>query len=156
KVYNRKAIDADAVVEEYLTYAERLRPHIADTRAVLWDALDRGETVLMEGAQGTMLDLDHGTYPFVTSSNPTAGGACVGTGIPPGRVPQDLGVGQADATRVGAGPVPTELFDDAGEQLLKVGGEYGTPTGRERRCGWFDAVVARYAVRANGITDLVV
>ncbi|HLV59253.1 MAG TPA: adenylosuccinate synthase [Natronosporangium sp.] len=156
KVYNRKAIDADAVVEEYLTYAERLRPHIADTRAVLWDALDRGETVLMEGAQGTMLDLDHGTYPFVTSSNPTAGGACVGTGIPPSRISQVIGVVKAYTTRVGSGPFPTELFDDAGEHLLKVGGEYGTTTGRERRCGWFDAVVARYAVRANGITDLVV
>jgi adenylosuccinate synthase len=156
KVYNRRAIDVDAVVQEYLGYAERLRPHIADTRAVLWDALDRGEAVLMEGAQATMLDLDHGTYPFVTSSNPTAAGACVGTGIPPGRISQVIGVIKAYTTRVGSGPFPTELFDDAGAHLRKVGAEYGTTTGRERRCGWFDAVVGRYAVRLNGITDLVV
>jgi adenylosuccinate synthase len=140
KVYNRKAIDADAVVEEYLAYAERLRPYIAETREILWSALDRGEIVLMEGAQATMLDMDHGTYPFVTSSNPTAGGACVG----------------AYTTRVGSGPFPTELFDENGAHLRKVGAEYGTTTGRERRCGWFDAVVARYAVRLNGITDMVI
>jgi adenylosuccinate synthase len=156
KVYNRKAIDVSAVVEEYLTYAERLRPYIADTRALLWDALDRGETVLMEGAQATMLDMDHGTYPFVTSSNPTAGGACVGSGIPPTRITQVIGVTKAYTTRVGAGPFPTELFDDAGAHLRRVGAEYGTTTGRERRCGWFDAVVGRYSVRVNGITDLVV
>jgi adenylosuccinate synthase len=156
KVYNRKALDPAAVVEEYLEYAERLRPFIADTRAVLWDALDRGETVLMEGAQATMLDLDHGTYPFVTSSNPTAAGACVGTGIPPTAISRVIGVTKAYTTRVGSGPFPTELFDEYGERLRTVGGEYGTTTGRERRCGWFDAVVGRYAVRLNGITDLVV
>ena len=156
KVYNRKSIDVDAVVEEYLAYAGRLRGHIADTRAVLWDALDRGDTVLMEGAQATMLDLDHGTYPFVTSSNPVTAGACVGTGIPPARVSQVIGVIKAYTTRVGSGPFPTELFDEAGAHLLKVGDEYGTTTGRERRCGWFDAVVGRFAVRLNGITDLVV
>jgi len=156
KVYNRKAIDADAVVEEYLAYAERLRPYIAETREILWSALDRGEIVLMEGAQATMLDMDHGTYPFVTSSNPTAGGACVGAGIPPTAVTQVIGVSKAYTTRVGSGPFPTELFDDNGAHLRKVGAEYGTTTGRERRCGWFDAVVARYAVRLNGITDLVV
>jgi adenylosuccinate synthase len=156
KVYNRKAIDPDAVVEEYLAYAERLRPYIADTRAVLWDALDNGEIVLMEGAQATMLDMDHGTYPFVTSSNPTAGGACVGTGIPPTAISRVIGVTKAYTTRVGSGPFPTELLDDFGEHLRKVGQEYGTTTGRERRCGWFDAVVARYATRLNGITDLVV
>ena len=156
KVYNRKAIDASAVIDEYLEYAERLRPYIADTRSVLWDALDRGETVLMEGAQATMLDMDHGTYPFVTSSNPTAGGACVGTGIPPTAISQVIGVTKAYTTRVGAGPFPTELFDEYGEHLRKIGDEYGTTTGRERRCGWFDAVVGRYAVRCNGITDLVV
>ncbi|MGH3682119.1 MAG: adenylosuccinate synthase [Natronosporangium sp.] len=156
KVYNRKAIDVAAVVEEYLTYAARLRPHIADTRAVLWDALAAGATVLMEGAQATMLDLDHGTYPFVTSSNPTAAGACVGTGIPPTAIGQVIGVAKAYTTRVGAGPFPTELSDDTGMHLLKTGDEYGTTTGRERRCGWFDAVVGRYAVRVNGITDLVV
>jgi adenylosuccinate synthase len=156
KVYNRKAIDVESVVEEYLAYAGRLRPHIADTRAVLWDALDRGRTVLMEGAQATMLDLDHGTYPFVTSSNPTAAGACVGTGIPPGRISRVIGVAKAYTTRVGSGPFPTELLDDAGAHLRKAGDEYGTTTGRERRCGWFDAVVGRYAVRVNGISDLVV
>jgi adenylosuccinate synthase len=156
KVYNRRAIDLDSVVEEYLAYAQRLRSHIADTRAVLWEALDTGATVLMEGAQATMLDLDHGTYPFVTSSNPTTAGACVGTGIPPGRISQVIGVAKAYTTRVGSGPFPTELPGDAGEHLRKVGAEYGTTTGRARRCGWFDAVVARYAVRVNGITDLVV
>jgi adenylosuccinate synthase len=156
KVYNRKGIDADTVVEEYLGYAIRLRPYIADTRKVLAEALERNETVLLEGAQATLLDVDHGTYPFVTSSNPTAGGACVGSGVPPTRINQVIGVIKAYTTRVGAGPFPTELFDDNGAHLRKVGVEYGTTTGRERRCGWFDAVVGRYAVRVNGITDLVV
>jgi adenylosuccinate synthase len=156
KVYNRKAIDVAAVVEEYLGYAERLRGYIADTRLVLAEALENGETILLEGAQATLLDVDHGTYPFVTSSNPTAGGACVGSGIPPTRISQVIGVIKAYTTRVGSGPFPTELFDENGQHLLKVGGEYGTTTGRERRCGWFDAVVGRYAVRVNGITDLVV
>jgi adenylosuccinate synthase len=156
KLYNRKAINVEAVVEEYLTYAERLRPYIADTRAVLWNALDRGEIVLLEGAQATMLDMDHGTYPFVTSSNPTAGGACVGAGIPPTAITQVIGVSKAYTTRVGSGPFPTELFDENGAHLRKIGVEYGTTTGRERRCGWFDAVVARYAARVNGITDLVI
>jgi adenylosuccinate synthase len=156
KVYNRKAIDVAAVVEEYLGYAERLRRYIADTRLVLAEALESGETVLLEGAQATLLDVDHGTYPFVTSSNPTSGGACVGSGIPPTRISQVIGVIKAYTTRVGAGPFPTELFDENGQHLLKVGGEYGTTTGRERRCGWFDAVVGRYAARVNGITDLVV
>jgi adenylosuccinate synthase len=156
KVYNRKAIDAPAVLDEYLGYAERLRPYIGDARQELARALERGATVLLEGAQATLLDVDHGTYPFVTSSNPTAGGACVGSGIPPTRISQVIGVSKAYTTRVGSGPFPTELFDASGEHLLKVGAEYGTTTGRERRCGWFDAVVARYAVRVNGITDLVV
>jgi adenylosuccinate synthase len=156
KVYNRKALDTDAIVEEYLGYAERLLPHIADTRAILWAALDAGDTVLLEGAQATMLDLDHGTYPFVTSSNPTAAGACVGTGIPPTAIGRVIGVAKAYTTRVGSGPFPTEQFDEAGEYLLKAGNEYGTTTGRIRRCGWFDAVVARYAARVNGVTDLVV
>jgi adenylosuccinate synthase len=156
KLYNRKAIDADAVVEEYLGYALRLRPYIVDTRSVLWKALDDGKIVLLEGAQATMLDMDHGTYPFVTSSNPTAGGACVGSGIPPMRITRVIGVIKAYTTRVGSGPFPTELFDDNGQHLRKIGDEYGTTTGRERRCGWFDAVVGRYSVRVNGITDLVV
>ncbi len=156
KVYNRKAIDTPAVLEEYLGYAERLRPHIADTRLVLARALEEGRNVLLEGAQATLLDVDHGTYPFVTSSNPTAGGACVGSGIPPTRISRVIGVIKAYTTRVGSGPFPTELFDENGAHLRKVGQEYGVTTGRERRCGWFDAVVGRYAVRVNGITDLVV
>jgi adenylosuccinate synthase len=156
KVYNRKGIDVDAVVDEYLGYAQRLRPYIADTRLVLAQALERGELVLLEGAQATLLDVDHGTYPFVTSSNPTSGGACVGSGIPPTRISQVIGVIKAYTTRVGSGPFPTELFDDNGVHLSKVGAEFGTTTGRARRCGWFDAVVGRYAVRVNGITDLVV
>jgi adenylosuccinate synthase len=156
KVYNRKAIDVAAVVEEYLAYGERLAPYIKDTRLELARALDRGETVLLEGAQATLLDVDHGTYPFVTSSNPTAGGACVGSGVPPTRINQVIGVAKAYTTRVGAGPFPTELFDENGAHISKVGAEFGTTTGRARRCGWFDAVVARYAVRVNGITDLVV
>jgi adenylosuccinate synthase len=156
KVYNRKGFDVGAVVEEYLTYAERLKPFIADTRLVLHKALEEGRAVLMEGAQATLLDLDHGTYPFVTSSNPTAGGACVGTGIPPTWINRVIGVMKAYTTRVGAGPFPTELHDDMGEHLRKTGGEYGTTTGRPRRCGWFDAVIGRYAMRVNGITDLVV
>src|SRR5262249_21166142 len=145
KVYNRKAIDTDAVVEEYLAYAERLRPYIAETREILWSALDRGEIVLMEGAQATMLDMDHGTYPFVTSSNPTAGGACVGAGIPPTAVTQVIGVAKAYTTRVGSGPFPTELFDEFGANLRKVGNEYGTTTWRESPCGSFDAQVLRGA-----------
>jgi adenylosuccinate synthase len=156
KVYNRKAIDVDVVVEEYLGYAERLRPYIADTRLVLGKAIEEGRTVLLEGAQATLLDVDHGTYPFVTSSNPTAGGACVGSGIPPTKISQVIGVIKAYTTRVGAGPFPTELFDENGAHLSKVGAEFGTTTGRARRCGWFDAVVGRYAVRVNGITDLVI
>jgi adenylosuccinate synthase len=156
KVYNRKAIDPSAVLDEYLGYAERLAPFIVDARVLLWDALDRGDTVLLEGAQATMLDMDHGTYPFVTSSNPIAAGACVGAGIPPTRITQVIGVTKAYTTRVGSGPFPTELLDEMGERLRKTGGEYGTTTGRERRCGWFDAVIGRYAVRLNGITDLVV
>ncbi len=156
KVYNRKALDVEAVVAEYLEYGERLRPLIVETRTLLWDALDSGKTVLLEGAQATMLDLDHGTYPFVTSSNPTSAGACVGSGIPPTAIGQVIGVTKAYTTRVGSGPFPTELADENGQHLVKVGAEYGTTTGRERRCGWFDAVVVRYAVRVNGITDLVV
>jgi adenylosuccinate synthase len=156
KVYNRKGLDVDAVTEEYLAYAERLRPYIAETRAMLWSALQRGEIVLLEGAQATMLDMDHGTYPFVTSSNPTAGGACVGAGIPPTAITKVIGVTKAYTTRVGSGPFPTELTDEVGQQIRKTGNEYGTTTGRERRVGWFDAVVARYATSLNGITDLVV
>jgi adenylosuccinate synthase len=153
KVYNRRGIDAAAVVAEYLGYGERLRPYVADTALVLNRALDEGRTVLLEGAQATMLDVDHGTYPFVTSSSPTAGGACAGSGIGPTRITKVIGIVKAYTTRVGAGPFPTELLDEQGEWLRKAGGEYGVTTGRPRRTGWFDAVIARYATRVNGITD---
>ena len=154
KVYNRRAVDVDAVVEELLAYAERLRPLVADTSLLLNQALDRGETVLFEGAQATMLDVDHGTYPFVTSSNAIAGGVCTGAGIGPTRIDRVIGVIKAYTTRVGSGPFPTELFDEDGEKLQKIGGEVGVSTGRDRRCGWYDAVIARFASRVNGLTDL--
>jgi adenylosuccinate synthase len=153
KVYNRKAIELDHVVEEYLGYADRLAPRIADTRLLLGRALDAGEVVLLEGSQGTLLDVDHGTYPFVTSSSPTAGGAAAGSGIGPTRITRVVGILKAYTTRVGSGPFPTELHDEFGEFLRRAGGEVGVTTGRQRRCGWFDAVIARYAVRVNGITD---
>ena len=153
KVYNRRGIDADAVTEEYLRYGERLQQYLADTALVLNTALDAGETVLLEGAQATFLDVDHGTYPFVTSSSPTAGGACSGSGIGPTRITKVIGIVKAYTTRVGAGPFPTELLDAQGEWLRKAGGEFGVTTGRPRRTGWFDAVLARYATRVNGITD---
>lgn len=155
KVYNRKAFTVDAVVEDLLTHAERLRPMVADTSLLLNQALDRGETVLLEGGQATLLDVDHGTYPFVTSSNATAGGACTGAGIGPRRVDKVIGIVKAYTTRVGEGPFPTELHDADGERLRANGHEFGTTTGRPRRCGWYDAVIARYASRVNGITDLV-
>jgi len=153
KVYNRRGIEADGIAEEYLGYAGQIRPYVADTGLVLNQALDRGETVLLEGAQATLLDVDHGTYPFVTSSSPTAGGACAGAGIGPTRISKVIGILKAYTTRVGAGPFPTELGDAQGEWLRKAGGEYGVTTGRARRTGWFDAVIARYSTRVNGITD---
>ncbi|MHB1594363.1 MAG: adenylosuccinate synthase [Streptosporangiaceae bacterium] len=153
KVYNRRGIDVGKVCEEYLGYFDRLSRYIADTGLVLNHALDAGKVVLLEGAQATLLDVDHGTYPFVTSSSPTAGGACVGSGVGPTRISTVLGILKAYTTRVGAGPFPTELTDDQGEWLRKTGGEYGVTTGRARRTGWFDAVIARYATRVNGITD---
>ncbi len=154
KVYNRRALQVDEVVEEYLQYAERLRPHIADTGLLLNRALDEDKVVLLEGSQGTLLDVDHGTYPFVTSSNPTSGGACGGSGIGPTRITRVIGIVKAYTTRVGAGPFPTELKDADGERLRSVGGEFGVTTGRSRRTGWYDAVIARYASRVNGLTDL--
>jgi len=153
KVYNRRAIAAEAVVEELLSYADRLRPMVADTSLLLNRALDDGRTVLFEGAQATMLDVDHGTYPFVTSSNPVAGGVCVGAGVGPTRIDRVIGVIKAYTTRVGSGPFPTELFDADGEALQRIGGEVGVSTGRTRRCGWYDAVVARYSARVNGLTE---
>jgi adenylosuccinate synthase len=153
KVYNRRGIDPDKVAQEYLGYGEKLRPYVADTMRVINAALEAGKSVLLEGAQATLLDVDHGTYPFVTSSSPTAGGACVGSGIGPTRITTVIGVVKAYTTRVGSGPFPTELDDQQGEWLRKSGGEYGVTTGRPRRTGWFDAVIARYSARVNGITD---
>lgn len=155
KVYNRRAIDPDLVADELLSYAERLRPMVCDTSLELHRALERGETVLFEGGQATMLDVDHGTYPFVTSSNATSGGAVTGSGIAPNRIDRVIAVIKAYTTRVGSGPFPTELFDEWGEFLSDVGHEFGTTTGRRRRCGWYDAPIARYTARVNGVTDFV-
>ncbi|SFS86928.1 Adenylosuccinate synthetase [Saccharopolyspora flava] len=153
KVYNRRAIDAEEVVDTVLEQAEKFAGRIADTKLKINQALERGETVLLEGSQGTLLDVDHGTYPFVTSSNPTSGGASAGSGVGPTKISAVIGILKAYTTRVGAGPFPTELTDEAGENLRKQGGEFGVTTGRSRRTGWFDAVIARYATRVNGITD---
>ena len=144
KLYNRRAVDVDRTTDELLALGERLKPYVANTGLILNKALDAGKTVLFEGAQATMLDVDHGTYPFVTSSNPTAGGACTGTGVGPTKITRVIGVSKAYVTRVGEGPFPTELFDES-----------GVTTGRPRRCGWFDAVVNRYASQVNGLTDIV-
>jgi adenylosuccinate synthase len=149
-------IDLHAMTEEHVSFGHRLEPHIADTARLCWEALDAGETVLFEGAQATLLDLDHGTYPFVTSSNPIAGAACVGAGVGPTDIDEVWGVAKAYATRVGAGPFPTELQDHVGRQMLERGHEYGTTTGRERRCGWLDLVALRYAVRLNRMTALTI
>lgn len=153
KVFNRKGLEVDEVVNEYLGYAELLKPFVVDTSLLLNKALDQGKNILLEGSQGTLLDVDHGTYPFVTSSNPTAGGACTGSGIGPTRISRVIGIVKAYTTRVGSGPFPTELFDEDGEKLRSIGGEVGVTTGRARRCGWYDALIARYAVRVNGLTD---
>ena len=156
KLYNRRAIETDRIFDYFMSYADRLKPMVVDSAYVLNEALDAGKHVLMEGGQATMLDVDHGTYPFVTSSNPTAGGACVGAGIGPTKITSTLGIIKAYTTRVGAGPFPTELFDKWGEFLQTTGGEVGVNTGRLRRCGWYDSVLARYASRVNGFTDLFV
>ncbi|GAA2810875.1 adenylosuccinate synthase [Kitasatospora sp. CM 4170] len=153
KLYNRRAIPAELVLEEYLGYADKIKPFLADTTLVLDEALKANKVVLLEGGQGTLLDVDHGTYPFVTSSNPTAGGACTGAGIGPTKIDRVIGILKAYTTRVGSGPFPTELLDEDGEALRRIGGERGVTTGRDRRCGWFDAVIARYATRVNGLTD---
>ena len=155
KVYNRAAIKVDETVAELLSYAERVRPMVADTALELYDAIKADKTVLFEGGQATMLDVDHGTYPFVTSSNSTAGGASTGSGIGPAEFKTVIGIVKAYTTRVGSGPFPTELFDDSGEFLRATGHEYGTTTGRPRRCGWYDAPIARYSARINGVTDFV-
>ncbi len=149
-------LDLHTMTEDYLAFGHRLEPFIADTPPIAWRALDEGKLVVFEGAQGTLLDIDHGTYPFVTSSNPVAGAACVGAGVGPKQIDEVWGVAKAYCTRVGAGPFPTELHDSAGERLQRAGGEFGTTTGRPRRCGWIDLVALRYAVRVNGLTGLVV
>jgi adenylosuccinate synthase len=149
-------LDLHSMVEEHVSFGHRLEPHIADTARLCWDALDADQTVLFEGAQATLLDLDHGTYPFVTSSNPIAGAATIGAGVGPADIDEVWGVAKAYATRVGAGPFPTELTDDVGRHMLERGHEYGTTTGRERRCGWLDLVALRYAVRLNAMTALTI
>jgi adenylosuccinate synthase len=155
KVYNRLPLDAESICERYLgEYAERVAPMVVDTVSLVHDALGRGEHVLLEGAQATFLDLDHGTYPFVTSSNPVAGGACTGTGVGPRHIDAVIGIAKAYVTRVGAGPFPTECLDEAGDVLVERGREYGTNTGRRRRCGWFDAVMLRQAVRLNSLSEV--
>jgi adenylosuccinate synthase len=155
KIYNRRAITADEIVDELLSYADRLRPLVCDTSLLLHEALTDGKTVLFEGGQATMLDVDHGTYPFVTSSNSTAGGASTGSGIGPNQISRVIGIIKAYTTRVGSGPFPTELDNEEGERLRQAGAEFGTTTGRPRRCGWYDAPIARYSARINGITDFV-
>lgn len=156
KLYDLPTYTVDEIVEEYLVYAERLKPHVVEVSPLLNDALDQDKWVLFEGAQGTLLDIDHGTYPFVTSSNPTAGGACVGAGVGPTRIDRVLGIAKAYITRVGSGPFPTELNDADGDRLITIGHEFGTTTGRQRRAGWYDAVIVRYAVQVNGLTDLII
>ncbi|MCI1261113.1 MAG: adenylosuccinate synthase [Tetrasphaera jenkinsii] len=156
KIYNRRAISVQEIMDELLPYAARLAPMVADTSLLLEQALNDGKNVLLEAGQATLLDVDHGTYPYVTSSSATAGGACTGSGIPPTRVSRVIAILKAYTTRVGEGPFPTELFDDNGEFLRKTGAEYGTTTGRPRRCGWMDTVIGRYATRINGVTDFVV
>jgi adenylosuccinate synthase len=154
KVYNRLGVELDAILDDCLGAAERLEPHVADTSKLLDDGIRAGQHVLLEGAQGTMLDLDHGTYPFVTSSTPVAGYALASAGIGPRHVERVIGITKAYVTRVGSGPFPTEALDDDGERMGERGSEFGTTTGRKRRCGWFDAVVLRYAARLNGLTEL--
>ncbi|HWI54101.1 MAG TPA: adenylosuccinate synthase, partial [Desulfobacteria bacterium] len=156
KVYGAEGFDKDAVMEEYLGYADRLRKYCADTSLIIYNALQAGKNVLFEGAQGTLLDLDHGTYPYVTSSHPIAGAACIGAGLGPTQISKVLGVVKAYTTRVGEGPFPTELDDEVGKHLSSVGHEFGTTTGRPRRCGWFDAVIAKYTVRTGGLTSMAV
>ena len=154
KIFNHLPMDAGEIVDEYLSYGARLLPHVADTSLLVWEAIRAGKNVVFEGAQGILLDIDHGTYPFVTSSNPVAGGALTGAGIGPRDIDRVLGITKAYISRVGSGPFPTELHDEIGEQMVQIGGEYGTVTGRRRRCGWLDVVALRYSVRVSGITEL--
>lgn len=153
KIFNRKAISTEEVITKYLQFGEKLKNYVCDTSLLLDEAIKVNKNILLEGSQGTLLDVDHGTYPFVTSSNPTAGGAATGSGIGPNKFTRIIGILKAYTTRVGSGPFPTELLDEDGEKLRSIGGEVGTTTGRDRRCGWFDAPIARYSVRINGLTD---
>lgn len=154
KVYNRLPLKAGEIMEQYAAFAQRLAPHIADTSLEIWRSLRAGKHVLFEGAQGTLLDVDHGTYPFVTSSNPVAGGACTGAGIGPREIDRVIGIAKAYVSRVGAGPFPTEDLGPDGDRMIEIGQEYGTTTGRRRRCGWMDAVLLRYAARLNSLSDV--
>ncbi len=156
KLYNLEPLDVDAIIEEYRGYADRLRPYVVDASLKIDAAIRERRNILFEGAQGTLLDLDHGTYPYVTSSNPVAGGACIGAGVGPTCIDRVIGVAKAYTTRVGEGPFPTELHDDIGAHIGEIGAEFGTTTGRKRRCGWFDGVIGRYAVRINGLDCLAV
>lgn len=155
-VYGGEPIDIQPVLAEYRVYAERLRSHVCDTSVLTYNAVKAGKEVLFEGAQGTLLDLDMGTYPYVTSSHPISGGCCVGSGVGPTAIDEVVGICKSYTTRVGKGPFPTELFDETGDYIRNAGGEFGTVTGRPRRTGWFDAVIARYAVRVNGLTEMVI
>jgi len=156
KLYNLPPLDPEEVIAQYLQYADRLKPYVVDSSLKIEEAVKKRQNILFEGAQGTLLDLDHGTYPYVTSSNPIAGGACIGAGVGPTIIDRVIGVAKAYTTRVGEGPFPTELHGEIGETLGDRGAEFGTTTGRRRRCGWFDAVIGRYAVRINGLDCLAV
>lgn len=156
EVYGGQAHDLDAVIAEYTAYGERLRPYVADVSVLTYEAYKAGKTILFEGAQATLLDIDFGTYPYVTSSHPVSAGVCVGTGVGPRMIDNIIGVAKAYTTRVGKGPFPTELFDEIGDQIREKGGEYGTTTGRPRRTGWFDAVIVRHSVRVNGLDGLAI
>jgi adenylosuccinate synthase len=156
KLYNLEPLDVEAIIAEYRGYADRLRPHVVDASLKIDAAIRERRNILFEGAQGTLLDLDHGTYPYVTSSNPVAGGACIGAGVGPTCIDRVIGVAKAYTTRVGEGPFPTELHDEIGNHIGERGAEFGTTTGRKRRCGWFDGVIGRYAVRINGLDCLAV
>jgi adenylosuccinate synthase len=149
-------LNADEILEEYLEYGKRVKQYVCDTSALIFEAVGDKKNILFEGAQGTLLDLDHGSYPYVTSSSPSAGGACVGAGVGPTSIDRVIGVSKAYMTRVGEGPFPTELLGELGEQIRETGVEFGTTTGRPRRCGWFDAVLGRYAVRINGLDCLAI
>jgi len=154
RIYNTLPMDLDPILEEYLGYADALAPYITDASLLVWNAIKDGQKVVFEGAQGVLLDIDHGTYPFVTSSNPISGGALTGTGVGPLDIDSVLGIAKAYITRVGTGPFPTELDDEVGARMVEIGGEFGTVTGRRRRCGWLDMVALRYAIRVGGITEL--